>query len=327
MVSGRSEVFCFTGVAGYHTPVSAGPPNPYAPGVALAQDEARAAEQRPKRWLAIVAALLCFQYATGAGLYVLGRRQRFVAWLVAGLVASGLLIAGVRMASFGLFLVAFLGVIAIALGALIDSIASAPVLPAPRTGRAIIVVLLVFAGGRGLGLAAKRWLAEAFYIPSAAMLPTLAVGDQIMVKKGTAGIKRGDLIAFRYPLDPSTSYVKRVIAVAGDVVTVRYDVVTVNGRELPQAPFGGCPPPNEWKGCKLVSETNGRSTYTIMLEGTSHDAEARVVPPGKFFVLGDNRSNSSDSRVWGFVPVENVLGTAVFVYYTTTGTNRIGNLL
>jgi signal peptidase I len=201
------------------------------------------------------------------------------------------------------------------------------VLPAPRTGRAIVVVLLVVAGGRGLGVAEKHWLAEAFHIPSAAMLPTLAPGDRIMVKKGTAGIQRGDLIAFRYPLDPSTSYVKRMIAVAGDVVGVRNGVVTVNGHDLPQTPLGGCPPPDEGKGCKLVRETDGRRTYTIMLEGISSDAEPRAVPPGQLFVLGDNRDNSSDSRVWGFVPVENVLGTAVFVYYAKTGTNRIGDLL
>jgi signal peptidase I len=307
--------------------MSAGPPNPYAPGVALAQDEARAAEQRPKRWLAIVAALLCFQYATGAGLYVLGRRRRFAAWLVAGLVAGGLMIAGVRVASFGLFLVALLGIVAIALGALIDSIASAPVLPAPRTGRAVVVVLLVFAGGRGLGAAAKHWLAEAFNIPSGGMLPTLTVGDHIMVKKGTGGIVRGAPIVFRYPLDPRVDYVKRVIAVGGDTVEVHGDVVTVNGRELPQSPLGACPSPNESKGCKLVRETDGMLTYTIMVEGTARDTEARVVPPGQLFVLGDNRDNSSDSRVWGFVPVENVLGTPVFVYYSSTGTGRIGDLL
>jgi signal peptidase I len=307
--------------------MSAGPPNPYAPGVALAQDEARQAEQRPKRWLAIVAALLCFQYATGAGLYVLGRRRRFVAWLVAGLVASSLLIASVRVASFGLFLVAFLCVVAIALGALIDSIASAAALPAPRTGRAIVVVLLVFAGGRGLGLAAKHWLAEAFNIPSAAMLPTLAVGDQIMVKKGMRSLERGAAVVFRYPADPKVSYVKRVIGVGGDVVEIHAGVVSVNGHELPQTPFGECPPP-AIAGCKVLRETDGSRSYSIMFDGPALGEDLRqTVPPGQLFVLGDNRNNSSDSRVWGFVPVENLLGTAVFVYYSVTGTSRIGELL
>jgi signal peptidase I len=113
-------------------------------------------------------------------------------------------------------------------------------------------------------------------------------------------------------------YVKRVIAQEGDVVRMRDDVVSINGGDLPQELVDEhCRPPQDHAGCRLLRETDGRRSYMIMLtEPSSRDFGPITVPPGKVFVLGDNRDNSSDSRSWGFVPVENIKGAVWLVWWS-----------
>jgi signal peptidase I len=171
---------------------------------------------------------------------------------------------------------------------------------------------------------------EAFKIPSASMLPTLQIGDYLLVNKVRYGLRLpgfrralvtygapqpGDVIVFRDPRDPAADYVKRVVAVAGEVVEIRDKEVLVNGepREIPSAYFT-----EQW----YVHEDGPRDNF-----GPTR------VPPGHVFVLGDNRDQSVDSRYWGFVDRDDVEGKALLVYWSADGDDgwvrweRLGKLV
>jgi signal peptidase I len=135
-------------------------------------------------------------------------------------------------------------------------------------------------------------------VEGTSMTPTLADQERIFINKftyrfGLASIARGDTVVFWYPQDPSKSYIKRVIGLPGDQIRVDGGQVYVNGQLLEE---DYVPPINRdsvsWK-----------------------DGEAQIVPKDKYFVLGDHRNSSSDSRTWGYVPRENIYGRAVFVYW------------
>jgi signal peptidase I len=112
------------------------------------------------------------------------------------------------------------------------------------------------------------------------------------------GPERGDVIVFRYPRDPSRDFIKRIIGVPGDTVSIADGVVTVNGAPIDEPYING---------------------------GANSDLEPKVVPDGSYFVLGDNRPNSSDSRNWGFVPEENIIGKAMFSYWPLSEFGGVGN--
>lgn len=194
----------------------------------------------------------------------------------------------------------------------------------------------------------RSFLVEPFRIPSGSMIPTLLVGDLILVNKYVYGIRlpvlnrkvleldspeRGDVVVFRFPLDPSTPFIKRVVGLPGDVVAYRDKKVYVNGREVPHVPVGtyvGVRSAAVHTGARLISEALGDSTHEIILtpRAASLDGEY-TVPEGHYFVLGDNRDNSRDSRFWGFVPDENLVGKAFYIwmnwdngpYFERIGTN------
>jgi signal peptidase I len=178
----------------------------------------------------------------------------------------------------------------------------------------------------------RSFLVEPFRIPSGSMIPTLLVGDFILVNKYTYGIRipvinrkvieigepqRGDIVVFRYPLDPSTPFIKRVIGLPGDRVAYRGKRVYINGREVDASLVGtyvGMRSAAPHTGSQLIEEDLGDVRHQIILTpGTrSKDAEYRVAE-GHYFVLGDNRDNSRDSRYWGMVPDENLIGKAFMI--------------
>ncbi len=148
-----------------------------------------------------------------------------------------------------------------------------------------------------LSLVIITFVVQAFYIPSGSMEPTLQVGDRILVSKLSyrlGPIRRGDVIVFHYPLNPGKDFVKRVVALAGEKVELRDGVVLINGRPIselyPTALAGG--------------DRSCTSNYGPQL-----------IPADNLFVLGDNRCNSEDSRFFGFVPLPNVIGKALFIYW------------
>ncbi|MEN9785827.1 MAG: hypothetical protein RLZZ299_1091 [Pseudomonadota bacterium] len=183
---------------------------------------------------------------------------------------------------------------------------------------------------------------EPFQIPSGSMVPTLAIGDFILVSKFGYGVRipftkiellplaepaRGDVVVFLYPPDlaqgRNTDYIKRIVALPGDDVSVRDDVVYVNGVEQPRAYRRNITYADPNRGCgedvmKEFQESLGGVKHPVLqstrYEQAMADYGPATVPPGHYFVMGDNRDNSSDSRVWGFVPRENIRGKAKWVW-------------
>jgi signal peptidase I len=295
------------------------PLNPYTPSRAAEMAPETAPQGRASGILAVVASLLCAQPFAGLGLYVLGRKRRFLAWAVPATLAEVLMIVGAWTGLSTLFLVALGAILLLVLGSFVDTLMARSSSAAPSFRRALVTVLLVFVGGRAALYGVKQWLVEGFSIPSAAMVRSLLVGDHVMVKKKVDDVRRGDMVVFRYPPDPSITFIKRIVALGGDTVEIRSNAVVVNGVALPQSPRSeACPPSNDTQGdCRVLEERGDAHLYTIMLDGPfSSDFHLVEVPPGHVFVMGDNRNNSKDSRVWGFLPVGNLIGVPTLVYFS-----------
>ena len=199
-----------------------------------------------------------------------------------------------------------------------------------------------------LVLLLRSFLVEPFRIPSGSMVPTLLVGDFILVNKFTYGIRlpalnrkvielgapaRGDVVVFRYPVDPSVPFIKRVIGVPGDHIVYRDHRLTLNGEVVPTADLGsfiGTRSAAPQTGYQRLREQLPSRAHEVLVnpEGgfecprdgleTSFHCEV-TVPPGQYFVMGDNRDNSRDSRFWGFVPDENLVGRAFFIWFNWDG--------
>ena len=211
----------------------------------------------------------------------------------------------------------------------------------------VILIVLLF----------RSFLAEPFKIPSGSMMPTLLVGDFILVNKFAYGLrlpvlgtklvsigepKRGDVFVFRYPNpehDPrkeGLDYIKRVIGLPGDEITYRNKTLYVNGKEVPQAdvgPFVGSG--NEARrmaGAEIHEEILPEVQHQILQSSMllpGREGSWRV-PAGQYFAMGDNRDNSEDSRYWGFVPEQNVIGKAFVIWMNWDGGidfKRIGSLI
>ena len=180
----------------------------------------------------------------------------------------------------------------------------------------------------------RSFIVEPFRIPSGSMMPNLLIGDFILVNKYEYGIRlpvlhtkifenktpeRGDIAVFRYPEDLKTPYIKRVIGLPGDQVIYTEDKqLYINGRHIKQTPKG------IYKSRDAATNTTEVLLHEEFLYEPEHDIlinpwsparkAAVMVPDGHYFVMGDNRDNSTDSRFWGFVPDENLMGRAFFIW-------------
>ncbi len=189
-------------------------------------------------------------------------------------------------------------------------------------------------------LVLRSFIVEPFRIPSGSMMPTLLVGDFILVNKFAYGIRlplinrliyplsqpqQGDVVVFRFPQDPRIDYIKRLVGVPGDVVGYHDKSIYVNGNKISQIQLGnytGIGSGSRATGASLRLEQMA-SEHPILVNpfvpdfGAGCDILLRgdvVVPPGHYFVMGDNRDNSNDSRCWGFVPDANLVGKAFMVW-------------
>jgi signal peptidase I len=205
----------------------------------------------------------------------------------------------------------------------------------------------------------RSFIVEPFRIPSGSMIPTLLVGDFILVNKFAYGIRlpivnrkiidvgqpqRGDVMVFRYPEDPSLDYIKRVVALPGDRIAYVNKRLTVNGKEAEAKAAGDYLHKERMSFAKRYVETIGDRAHSILVEddapaaipfvkqfpfreNCTYNSEglACTVPPGHYFLMGDNRDNSSDSRVWGFVPDANIVGKAFFIWFNFSEPSRFGS--
>ena len=177
-----------------------------------------------------------------------------------------------------------------------------------------------------LALVIKFFLFQAFSIPSGSMEKTLLIGDYLLVNKLSYGIRnpldnkvliplgqpqRGDVVVFIFPQDPSKDYIKRVIGLPGDTVQIANKKVLVNGKvyETPQAHY---------------EDTLIIPAPRSPIESARDNFGPVVVPPRSYFVMGDNRDRSYDSRFWGFVPMDNLRGKAMVIYFSWAGDHHDG---
>ncbi len=200
-----------------------------------------------------------------------------------------------------------------------------------------------------LVLLLRSFLVEPFRIPSGSMLPTLLVGDFILVNKFAYGIRlpvvhtevlplslpeRGDVMVFRFPADPSKDFIKRVIGLPGDQIEYRSKQLFINGRAMPQQ-LAGYYTDESGRGEVLAEqydETLDALTHAVLVSPHRPAADGHFeVPAGHYFVMGDNRDGSDDSRRWGFVPERNLVGKAFMIWMSWDGDRnrpalkRIGN--
>jgi signal peptidase I len=198
----------------------------------------------------------------------------------------------------------------------------------------------------------RSFLFEPFKIPSGSMIPTLLIGDFIVVNKFAYGLRlpvvnrkilpigeprRGDVVVFRYPVDPRVNFIKRTVGLPGDTITYRDKQLFINGEPVDTVARGRftssdikCDTPRA--DAVRMEETLGEVTHEILIHENSGSRNQQwVVPEGHYFVMGDNRDRSNDSREWGFVPESHLMGRAVgiwlnFDYKKGCGDlSRIGN--
>ena len=186
----------------------------------------------------------------------------------------------------------------------------------------------------------RSFLVEPFRIPSGSMMPTLLVGDFILVNKFAYGIRlpvvntkvieigepeRGDVVVFRYPKDPSVDYIKRVIGLPGDTIRYANKVVYVNGQPAGQVPSGvylGKGSGVSMSGASKRREQLGDLQHDILVMPRTPGVQGQyVVGEDEYFVMGDNRDNSNDSRYWGTVPEENLVGKAFRIWMNWDSAN------
>ena len=177
----------------------------------------------------------------------------------------------------------------------------------------------------------RSFVVEPFRIPSGSMLPTLAIGDFILVNKYAYGLKlpvlhdvlipagaprTGDVVVFRYPHDASQDYIKRVVGVPGDHLVYRDKLLYINGREIAQReqPAAAAPPSQLMELRRRTEALPGAEHDVLLAPAVGQPSRQWRVPPGHYFVMGDNRDNSNDSRAWGFVPEANLVGRAFFIW-------------
>ena len=207
----------------------------------------------------------------------------------------------------------------------------------------------------------RSFLFEPFKIPSGSMIPTLLVGDLILVNKYVYGLRlpvlntklttgtapaRGDVMVFRYPPKPSMDYIKRVVGVPGDEVAYLNKQLTINGKPVPKSAVPEYFDEESMRYLKQYSEDLAGKEHKLLNDDSRRAGLSEVeiaefpnrdncrysvegvvckVPAGHYFMMGDNRDNSLDSRYWGFVPDQNIVGKAFFIWMNFGSFRRIGS--
>lgn len=201
----------------------------------------------------------------------------------------------------------------------------------------ILLIVLLF----------RSFLFEPFKIPSGSMIPSLLVGDFIVVNKFAYGLRlpvlntkflsvgepeRGEVVVFRYPVDPSVNFIKRLVGLPGDTIAYRNKRLFINGEPLEMEQQGRysssevkCATPRT--DANRYLETLGEVTHEVLIHENSGSKSGQwTVPDGHYFLMGDNRDRSNDSREWGFVPEDHLMGRAVGIWLNFDYTKGCGDL-
>jgi signal peptidase I len=216
-----------------------------------------------------------------------------------------------------------------------------PTPPQPRVvtdfGSDLITSMQSLLGTVVIAIFVITFIVQAFQIPSESMENTLLVGDYLLVDKlcyGEAGladavmpyqrIARGDVIVFHYPVDPKQHFVKRVIGVPGDRLRMVNKTVFINGKPLNEPYVRFIEPPNNLFRDNFprtdIPMINMEGSWWLEMRKLVEDGQL-IIPEGHYFVMGDNRDDSQDSRYWGFVPRENIIGSPLLIYWSVKNTD------
>ncbi|HLE41145.1 MAG TPA: signal peptidase I [Nitrospirota bacterium] len=212
-----------------------------------------------------------------------------------------------------------------------------------------------------VALLIRQFVVQAFKIPSASMVPTLRIGDHLLVNKFVYGApvdipftnitlfhmpgfrkpQRGEIIVFKFPLDEDKNFIKRIVGVPGDKIQIKKGKLLINDEAVPLSDLGTYDDKDQSSGsfsfsrAELLEEQLGAVKHHILYLHDQSDANfgPELVPKESVFVMGDNRDNSQDSRVWGFVKYHKILGRALIIYWSWDGNDswvrwkRIGTLI
>jgi len=188
----------------------------------------------------------------------------------------------------------------------------------------------------------RGFLVEPFRIPSGSMIPSLYIGDFILVNKFSYGVRvpvlnkkifdvdtpeRGDVVVFKYPRDTSIDYIKRVVGLPGDHIAYYKKVLYVNGKKIERKRIGEYSGPGEANKANEYIENLGGVEHNILMIPNKPGLDAEyIVPEGHYFMMGDNRDNSNDSRYWGVVPEKYLVGKAFMIWMHWNGGVGFGRI-
>ena len=191
----------------------------------------------------------------------------------------------------------------------------------------------------------RSFIVEPFKIPSGSMMPTLIAGDFIAVNKFSYGVRfpvinnvlipngmpeRGDVVVFHYPMDTSIDYIKRVVGLPGDTIKYENKKLFINDKLVPhvfEKDYEYMMNENYRVPAQEFTETLGEVKHSILIHNVEGESGSFVVPDRNYFVMGDNRDNSSDSRVWGFVSEDLLVGKAFIIWLNLSEPSRIGDTI
>ncbi len=280
--------------------------------------------------LSRVLAFFLSLFSAGVGQIFLGRVRRGVAWIAFGVLAGPLIALVIPAATrAGLFFVAGALLVAVVFVRPLSAIDAAVIAPDPdRRPRALIVAAAFIASLALLvasALVMRAFLLEAFKVPSGSMSPTIVVGDHLFVDKKVTTFHRGRPVVFQFPERRDEDFVKRTIGTGGDRVEMRDHHPFINGWEVPHCVVGHGSMPKgdesgDWSGDVFVEYLEGEAYLTLVdPNGSLPNGGPWTVPAGEAFVLGDNRDNAHDSRMWnagagGTVPRDLIRGEPFIVW-------------
>jgi signal peptidase I len=295
-----------------------------APARSPAEPPAAAAPAAPPR--ATFGAFVLNLLAPGYGVARLGHER--LGWIIFGVVEASLLL--VRFGAWGLL--TFLGLL---VASWITPLVVRPAAAPPESSARYAFFTRLAIAGVWTTLLLNVYV-EAFKIPSGSMMPTLQVGDHVYVDKLAYALHapaRGDLVAFVYPRDPDKKFMKRIVGVPGDEIAVKDNVVSVNGTPVERVPAGERDLEDyddmrtSWsqRRARVFHEQIGGHHFDSADVIEDHnkdfpgpgDPAPYVVPADSYFMMGDNRNNSHDSRFWGTVPRKDVIGPVLYVWWST----------